>query len=280
MAASQDLNRRVEAEGLTLVEWKLLRLLCDETASPPSALAAKMSLNSGTVTKIADKLLKKGLIERIDDPRDRRGHPLSLTSAGRAKLPRLAALAQANDEASFGALSREDRESLDRILKVLVQQRNGDAERSGRGRSDSLGSVVSCSDPCIGRTRMPTYQGQCHCGDTRFEIEAEIDHVRECDCSVCRRRGALIFRVASDAIRFLTPLDRLATYRWGTGTATDYICSKCGVMPFRQPSAPTNEEVDAGMARFEGWAVNVRCIDILDLDVLPRIRIAGSELEI
>lgn len=127
---------------------------------------------------------------------------------------------------------------------------------------------------------MQTYLGQCHCGDTRFEIEAKVDHARECDCSVCRRRGALIFRVTPNAIRFLTPLDRLVVYRWGTGTAADYFCPKCGIMPFRQPSTPTKEELDAGIARFEGWAVNVRCIDGLDLDALPRVRIAGSKLKI
>lgn len=128
--------------------------------------------------------------------------------------------------------------------------------------------------------RMRRYRGQCHCGATRFEIEAEIDHVRECDCSICRRRGALIFRVPSDAIRFLTPLDRLAVYRWGTNSAADYFCPQCGIMPFRTPSAPTKEESAAGMARFEGWAVNVRCLDGIDLDALPRIRIAGSKLKI
>ncbi|UGV28483.1 GFA family protein [Rhodopseudomonas boonkerdii] len=127
---------------------------------------------------------------------------------------------------------------------------------------------------------MSIHHGRCHCGDTRFEIEADIDQLRECDCSICRRRGTLNFRVNDNEIRFLTPLDRLRVYRWGTGTAADYFCPICGVMPFRRPSAPTKEEQDAGMARFEGWAVNVRCIDDLDLDSLPRIHIAGSSLTI
>lgn len=51
-------------------------------------------------------------------------------------------------------------------------------------------------------------------------------------------------------------------------------------MLFRQPSAPTQEERDAGIVRFEGRAVNVRCIDDLDLDALRRIRIRGSLLKI
>jgi hypothetical protein len=125
---------------------------------------------------------------------------------------------------------------------------------------------------------MSTHRGQCHCGDTRFEIEAEIDHVRECDCSACRRRGALIFRVPTDAISFLTPLDGLIVYRWGSGTGSDYFCAKCGIMPFRLPGAPTQQERDAGMVPFEGWAVNVRCIDGLDIDSIPRVHIQGSKL--
>lgn len=86
--------------------------------------------------------------------------------------------------------------------------------------------------------------------------------------------------IASDAIRFLTPIDQLAVYRWGTGTGADYFCPTCGVMPFRKPSVPTPEEAEAGVARFEGWAVNARCIDDLDLDAMPRVRIRGNELKI
>ncbi len=127
---------------------------------------------------------------------------------------------------------------------------------------------------------MRIYQGRCHCGEGRFEVEAYIDHVRECDCSICSRRGALTFRVAPEAIRFLTPLIQLSLYRWGTGTGADYFCPTCGIMPFRRPSAPTAGELSAGVVRFRGWAINVRCIVDLDYDALPRVRIRGSELNI
>mgnify|MGYP001565981368 CR=1 FL=1 len=127
---------------------------------------------------------------------------------------------------------------------------------------------------------MPTYQGKCHCGSNRFEIDAEIGHVRECDCSICRRRGALIFRVLPDQIRFLTPLEQLFEYRWGTRTGVDYFCAIGGVMPFRRPSAPTPEEIAAGMVPFDGWAINVRCIDELNLEDFPRVRVRGSHLKI
>lgn len=77
-----------------------------------------------------------------------------------------------------------------------------------------------------------TYQGFCHCGRTRFEIDLELDHVRVCDCSICKRRGALIHRVPEKALRMLTPLSALTVYQWHTRTAKDCFCATCGILPF------------------------------------------------
>lgn len=125
---------------------------------------------------------------------------------------------------------------------------------------------------------MMIHHGSCHCGAVRFEVEAEIDHVRECDCSICRRRGALTFRVPDKALRILTPVEDMMIYRWGSGTAADYICRVCGILPFRRPSAPTASELAAGVAPFDGWAINVRCLETVDLSRLPRVKIEGSKL--
>jgi len=123
---------------------------------------------------------------------------------------------------------------------------------------------------------MKTYRGSCHCGRVRFEVDAELDHVRECDCSVCRRRGALNHRVARERLRLETPWEELAVYRWGSLTARDYFCPTCGILPFRRPSDPTPVELAAGMEPFDGWAVNVRCLEGVDLDSIPRVRIHGA----
>ena len=72
---------------------------------------------------------------------------------------------------------------------------------------------------------MKTYKGSCHCGKVRFEVDADIDHVRLCDCSICRKRGALTHRVEESCFRLLTPLDELSLYQWHTRTAKDYFCS-------------------------------------------------------
>jgi hypothetical protein len=112
-----------------------------------------------------------------------------------------------------------------------------------------------------------TYRGSCHCGRVRFEIDADLDHVRVCDCSICRRRGALLHRVEPDCFRLQTPLGDLALYTFHTHTARDYFCKTCGILPFRRPrTAP-------GV-----WSVNVRCLDGVDLDSVPVKRVYGSRL--
>ncbi len=113
-----------------------------------------------------------------------------------------------------------------------------------------------------------TYKGSCHCGKVRFEVDADLDHVRVCDCSLCRKRGALNFRVEDADLRIETPLDEMTLYQWHTMTAKDYFCSNCGILPFRRPrTAP------------ELWTVNMRCIDGLDLDAIPREAVFGSQLD-
>jgi hypothetical protein len=125
---------------------------------------------------------------------------------------------------------------------------------------------------------MATYDGSCHCGSVRFQIEAEIDHVRVCDCSICAKRGALNFRVAKESLRLLTPWTNLVLYQWGSRTAEDYFCSKCGILPFRRPSDPTPRELREGVPYFDGWAVNVRCLEGVDFESLPVKRIRGSRI--
>ena len=69
-------------------------------------------------------------------------------------------------------------------------------------------------------------------------------------------------------------------YRWGSMTGEDHFCRTCGIMTFRQPSAPTISERAAGNPEFDGWAINVRCLEGVDLASLPRISVEGSKLQI
>jgi DNA-binding MarR family transcriptional regulator len=120
---SQAFARKVEALGVTVAEWVLMRQLLDEEALAPSRLADRMGMTRGAITKLADRLIAKSMLARAADPRDGRAQTLCLTSAGRALVPELAALADANDAEFFDHLTPGDRAALLRILRRIVDKR-------------------------------------------------------------------------------------------------------------------------------------------------------------
>ena len=105
-----------------------------------------------------------------------------------------------------------------------------------------------------------------------------LDHVRVCNCSVCRKRGTLNHRVTKESFTLLTSWSDLQTYQWGSMTAIDYFCKKCGILPFRRPSNPSPEEHVQGLIAFDGWAINVRCLEGVDLESIPVEKIDGKNI--
>lgn len=117
--------------------------------------------------------------------------------------------------------------------------------------------------------RLQTYQGSCHCRRVTFEVRANLDHVVDCNCSLCRRKGAL-WHAASDAkLRILTGEADLVLYELNTKTAKHYFCRHCGIHPFIRPRLdPTR------------WAFNVRCIDGVDLSSIEVRPFDGANWEV
>jgi DNA-binding MarR family transcriptional regulator len=120
---SQAFARRVEAHGVTVAEWVVLRQLLAVDRLGPSRLAQRMGMTRGAISKLADRLVAKALVAREADPEDGRAQTLSLTPAGRALVPVLAALADANDAAFFDHLAPADRAALLRMLREIVARR-------------------------------------------------------------------------------------------------------------------------------------------------------------
>ncbi len=73
--------------------------------------------------------------------------------------------------------------------------------------------------------------GQCHCGAVRFEVTLSdgFNSIRRCTCSYCRMRGAVVAMAESGGIKILQGEDALTTYRFHTGAAQHFFCSRCGI---------------------------------------------------
>ena len=80
-----------------------------------------------------------------------------------------------------------------------------------------------------------TYQGSCHCGRVSFELDAKLDYVMHCSCSLCRRVGALWHGASESSLRITAGEDELTLYQFNTLTAKHYYCKHCGIHPFSRP---------------------------------------------
>jgi DNA-binding MarR family transcriptional regulator len=120
---SHAFARKLEAEGVTVAEWVVLRELYGQDALAPSRLAERLGLTRGAVSKLADRLLAKALLFREESAEDGRAHTLALSPSGRALVPKLSALADRNDAEFFDHLTDDERATIERILKGVIARR-------------------------------------------------------------------------------------------------------------------------------------------------------------
>lgn len=113
---------KVAAKGVAVAEWVVLRELYDGDAMP-SALADRLGMTRGAITKIADRLLAKGLARREASATDRRAQSLVITAEGRALVPELAALADQNDREFFEGLDAATQATIRAAMQEIVRRR-------------------------------------------------------------------------------------------------------------------------------------------------------------
>lgn len=101
---------------------------------------------------------------------------------------------------------------------------------------------------------MTCYRGSCHCGAVTFRIDADVRELTTCDCSLCRRKNAVMTKVHESELRILSGKDLLSAYVWNTKRAKHFFCSRCGVYTFhRKRVAPDH------------FGVNVFCLENFDV---------------
>ena len=113
-------------------------------------------------------------------------------------------------------------------------------------------------------------RGSCHCGRVAFEVEGELVGALSCNCSICRRKGSLLWFVPREALRLTTDEAELATYTFNRHVIRHRFCARCGIHPFGEGTDPKTGRAMA--------AVNIRCLEGVEPDAIPVQTFDGSSL--
>ena len=113
------------------------------------------------------------------------------------------------------------------------------------------------------------YQGSCHCGRIRYEVEGELGPVIECNCSHCSRKAYLLWFVPRDKLTLKTPAAEMATYHFNRHVIAHHFCPNCGCAPFGFGSDREGKPTAA---------INVRCLEGVEIADLERRPFDGRKL--
>ena len=86
-------------------------------------------------------------------------------------------------------------------------------------------------------------KGRCHCGAVVLQITLTdgLRTARRCDCSYCRRRGAIAVTALTGDVTVLQGQENLTVYQWNTRTAQHWFCKTCGIYTHHQRRSNPNE---------------------------------------
>ena len=105
---------------------------------------------------------------------------------------------------------------------------------------------------------------KCHCGEVEVEINVpdNLEKVLKCNCSICKRKGAIMSMVKNENFKIVKGKDKLKLYQFHTKVAKHYFCSNCGIYTHHNPRS------NPAMTVF-----NVGCVDNFDTFELKNVSV-------
>jgi len=113
------------------------------------------------------------------------------------------------------------------------------------------------------------YKGSCHCGTIAFEVEGEITKGLACNCSICQRKGSLLWFVPRNSLALSTPEENSRVYMFNKHLLKHRFCPTCGIHPYAEGKDPKGNEMAA---------VNIRCLEGIDLSAIPVTHFDGRSM--
>tara|TARA_B100001769_G_C21892303_1_gene482110 strand:+ start:216 stop:581 length:366 start_codon:yes stop_codon:yes gene_type:complete len=108
---------------------------------------------------------------------------------------------------------------------------------------------------------------KCHCGNVEAEINISdrFEKIMRCNCSICKRKGAVMSIVKNEDFKIIKGKDNLKMYQFNTKVAKHYFCNNCGIYTHHNP------RINPSLTGF-----NVGCIDEIDTFKLNNIIVADG----
>ena len=115
------------------------------------------------------------------------------------------------------------------------------------------------------------YTGGCHCGAVRFRATVKLDGAMTCNCSICSKTGTVLAFIPAGQFELTAGADALTDYQWGKKKLHHLFCKRCGIRSFVRGAMPSGEPM---------VALNVRCLDDVDLASIPQKAFDGKRLPV
>jgi hypothetical protein len=104
------------------------------------------------------------------------------------------------------------------------------------------------------------HTGSCHCGKVRFQVEGEVESATSCNCSICQRKGVLMWFVPHDRLRLASAPEALSTYTFNKHVISHRFCAVCGIHTYGEGVDPKGNRIAA---------INIRCLEDIDPASVP-----------
>ena len=109
-------------------------------------------------------------------------------------------------------------------------------------------------------------KGSCHCGRIAFEVDGKPDKALSCNCSICQRKGTLMWFVPRASLRLSTPESDTSVYMFNKHVIRHRFCPTCGIHPYVEATDPKGNRMAA---------INIRCLEGIDMDAVPVAKFDG-----
>jgi hypothetical protein len=113
----------------------------------------------------------------------------------------------------------------------------------------------------------PQLRASCHCGAVVLELDLPngIIDARRCNCSMCRRKGAIMGAVPLEGLRVVRGQEVLSVYRFNTRTAEHYFCSRCGIYTHHRRRSYASQ-----------YGFNLGCLEGIDATQLQDVPVSDG----